>query len=241
MTNTKKDLWSRVRGKCTKKDPSTCRLHGKQIRERIVLERQAVEQVKNNAYKEKAQKDFTASWNVKEEKDGSTTVSVYRSGVVEAPTERGVEAPSYVICDTFMPEGRQGRTTGIFASPTLGGVGRWVYANSGMTSIPDFRPREIRVDIDKTWVYSIRSWEVASSKETEEAYKGFWDTGITMREYMELSQKEPHNYKAEDWELLIPKDGVRSVKNVSAERVASVAYSQYRASDILEVLKKNRR
>lgn len=236
----KKDLWGRVRGKCTKKDPTTCRIHGKQIKERIRLENQAIEQLKNNSYKEKAVKDFAASWNVKEEKDGTTSVSVYRSGVVEAPAERGVEAPSYVACDSFMPTGRQGRTSGIFASPTLGGVGRWVYANSGMSSILDYRPREIRVDIDKTWVYSIRAWEVASSKETEEEYKNFWATGITMRKYMELSQQEPHKYKAEDWELLIPADGVRSVKPVSAERVASVAYSDYRATDILEVLKKRR-
>jgi hypothetical protein len=224
------------RGKCTKKNPRLCRLHGKTYIELTNFRKQVADREKELQFQQFTTPDFAASWKMKEEKDGTTTASVYRSGIPSAPKERKVEAGHYLRADALCPEGRQGRTDGVFASPTLGGVCRWVKGNYS-TNIPDVRVRELRVDIDNTYVYSVRAWERASGWDTEEEYKKFWDTGITLRDYMKQAKTDPRTYDPQEWELLIKEENIRSVKPVGAERAASFEYSSGDHSEITKMLK----
>lgn len=171
----------------------------------------------------KALQDFQASWKLKKEKDGRTSVSVFRSGIPSAPTERGVEKDYYERCDAELPDDRQGRMTGVFCSPTLGGVSRWVRGND-ITRKPDISVREIRVDIDNTYVYLVHDWERASSIDTPEMYRKYWNNGMTMRAYMEAAQKEPHKYDPREFELLVPETSIISIKPVSLQRAFKNAY-----------------
>ncbi len=234
------DFLSKKLPKCSKRIPATCRLHGAAYRQQHEFLRQVQEQEKLVRVKAEAEPDFQASWKVKTEKDGTVTASVYRSGVPLAPAERGVENKSYTDADAQAPEGRQGRMNGVFAAPTLGGVARWVRGNY-FTNKSDVKVREIRVDIDNTYVYSVSAWERASSRETPEAYKAYWDTGMTLREYMQVVRKNPVDFHPREWELLIPHEGIRSVKPVSAERASQTLYDEDDAEDIKNILSDKRR
>jgi hypothetical protein len=228
-------LFSEIRGNCTKKNPAICRIHGKKYREQRDFLAQVREREKELAFKAVTEPDFQASWTLREEKDGTTSVAVYRSGVPSAPAVRGVENGHYSRADAEKPAGYQGRMNGIFAAPTLGGVCRWVQGNY-MTHIPDVKVREMRVDVDSTYVYSINKWEKASSHDTTEAYQAYWKTGISMREYMMKAQANPTAYNPTEWELLIPESSIRSVKTVGASRVAERSYSKYDIATIKGIL-----
>lgn len=180
--------------------------------------------------------DSSLSWG--EIKSEQKSIHIYRSGIPKALSsdERGVESQSYVNADSVRPEGRTGRLEGFCASPTLGGVARWVDANSGIgkSNISDFSPRKMKVDLDKTYIYNISAWESASSKDQylqeheESPYHEYWDSGITLREFVKLSQEDPDTYNPTKWEILLkPEDIQGSVQNVSYERIAKALYSDY--------------
>lgn len=138
---------------------------------------------------------------------------VYRSGTVEAPTTRGVEADSYTAADAVKPAGRQGRTDGIFAAPNLKGVARWAHANSGIARCADPFVREITVDPDTVYVYSVKAWEKASWGTG--GYEAYWETGMTLTEWMNVAEfMDPTN-----WELLLGADDVISSRPVSDKRL----------------------
>lgn len=202
----------------------------------VETEWQKKERLQREAFVVKAHEDFEASWKPRVEKDGATTISVYRSGNPAPPAERGVERDSYLTADALKPEGRQGRMDAVFASPSLGGVTRWVKGNDGL--IDDLKVRELRIDVDKTYVYSVHAWERASSSwDYEKSTAGtYWDSGMTVREYMEKAKADPATYDPQEWELLVPADGIRSVKRVGAETVSSRAYEDWVGEDVAEIL-----
>lgn len=161
---------------------------------------------------------------------------VYRSGTVEAPTTRGVEADSYSAADAVKPAGRQGRTTGIFASPNLQGVARWAYANSSLVRNPDPFVREITVDADTVYVYSIPAWEKASWGTG--GYENFWKTGITLTEW--LANQDSHD--PTEWELLLSESDIHSVKPVSDKRLLKACENTFNfASELVHTLADARR
>ena len=143
--------------KCTKKYPQTCRIHGDAYRKELNFFRETRVKALKQEFNKLAVKDFANSWKLVT-KNGKTFVNVYRSGIVANPDERGVESHSYAQADQFCPPDRQGRMTGIFASPTLGGVGRWVLGNALIRSNA-LQVNSLRVNIDTTYVYSIKKWD----------------------------------------------------------------------------------
>lgn len=159
-------------------------------------------------------------------------VKVYRSGIVEAPAQRGAEAPSYTAADAVRPEGRQGRMTGIFAAPTLAGVVRWVRGNH-LSRIADLAVREITVDADAVYVYSVREWEKASwgTSKTPD-YTAYWESGMTLTEWL-AADLDPT-----EWEILLGAEDVLSVRNVSTKRVMSACEDEWLAKDVKRILGK---
>lgn len=237
---------SRTKGKCRKKDPASCRLHGRVEKERqqlmIAVRREAREERERKIradFQEKALRDFQNSWKLRTEPNGTTSVSVYRSGIPSAPAERGVEKPYYQRCDEQITDERQGRMNGVFCSPTLGGVSRWVRGND-LTGKADIDVREIRVDIDSTYIYLVHDWERASAIDTPEMYKKYWNNGVTMREYMEAAKREPQKYDPREFELLVPEHTIISVKPVSMKRAFSNAYDfENNESDYKRIVKES--
>jgi hypothetical protein len=224
-----------IREKCSKRHPSMCQRHKGEYK----AAQDFMEQIKNREkelhLKAVTDADFEASWKLKKEKDGSTSIAVYRSGVPSAPKQRGVENGHYARADATIPSGRQPRMNGVFASPTLGGVCRWVRGNY-MTNKDDVKVRELRVDVDNTYVYSVEAWEKASSNDTPAAYKEYWDTGLTMREYMAKARQDPDTYNPTEWELLVPEEKIISVKPVGAARTAQRAYRDYDGREVKNIL-----
>lgn len=172
-------------------------------------------------------------------KTGKRTVSVFRAGVPNPPAERGVEKDSYAATDEHMPEGRQDRTSGIFASPTLHGVTGWVRGTSHV--VKDWGVRELRVDPDKVYVYSVRAWEICSSYDsTPEKSKAYWDSGITLTQWMQKLNSDP-DLDPQEWEILIGEKQLEGVRPVSADRVSrsdSPYYKGERSENIYNLLTK---
>lgn len=210
---------------CSKSDPSTCRLHGVKATEKADFynDLKNEQERQQDEFKQQAEADFEASWKVKTVK-GVSTVSVFRSGMPSAPPSRGVERGSYERCDQFLPEGRQGRMTGVFCAPTLGGVARWFRGNYN-SNVRDVDVREIQVDIDRTYVYSVHDWEKASGSERDSDYQKYWANGMTLRNYMTAAKADPKTFHPEEWELLVPESGIVNVKAVSSNRVLKTAYN----------------
>lgn len=154
---------------------------------------------------------------------------VYRSGTVEAPAKRGVEADSYIAADGVKPAGRQGRMDGVFASPNLAGVARWVYSKSSIAFCTDPFVRELTVDPDKVYVYSIPAWEKASWNWKPGGYEAYWATGMTLTEW--LANEE--NYDPTDWELLLSPEDVQAVKPVSDKRLLKACETSFNLHDEL--------
>lgn len=161
---------------------------------------------------------------------------VYRSGIVKAPESRGCELGSYQVADSVKPEGRQGRACGIFASPTIEGVLRWVRANAMMPSIVDPFVRELKVDSNTVYVYCVRTWERCSSRNGN--YEEYWNTGLTLSNWLKNSE----DYDPEEWELLLAPEDILSQKNVSDNRMVKVAEKDdVIYSDLSRLLKESRR
>lgn len=142
------------------------------------------------------------------------TTQVYRSGTTAAPAQRGVESQSFLDADAVKPEGRQGRTTAIFASPNLRGVLRWLYSNTTIANVADPFVKEFRVNPDTVWIYNITEWEKASSND---AYAAYWESGMTLTEWNATADQ----HDPSEWELLLGADDIQSVKPVSDKRVLS--------------------
>lgn len=161
-------------------------------------------------------------------------VKVYRSGVVSAPASRGVESESYVEADAVRPAGRQGRTDGIFAAPTIDGVLRWVRANSQpyMRMIDPF-VRELKVDADSVYVYSINAWEAVGIT----GYEKYWNTGVTLTEWLANAD----SYDPTEWELLLSPEDVQSARPVSDARLVKAAEPVSLYSDLAGLLKSARK
>lgn len=162
--------------------------------------------------------------------------TVYRSGSVTTPARRGCELESYEAADAVKPLNRQGRVTGIFASPTIEGVLRWVRANSMMPTIVDPFARAINVNPNTVYVYHVRTWERCSSRNNN--YEEYWATGMTLAEWLENSE----SYDAKEWELLLSPEDILSSKSVSDKRMIVVAENEGGLySDLAKLLKDARR
>lgn len=244
----KQNILGRKPVKCNAKNPQTCRFHGKKVIEQEILIRRYVNEQKR-LQKETAEAaelqikinvDLEKNLKLRTLKDGTVVCSVYRSGVPSPPASRKVEASSYLETDKYVPAGRQGRTTAVFASPTLGGAGRWVQGNLFIRS-KDLKVRELTIDIDNVYVYSVEAWERSSSRMDRDTtvHGKYWGTGITMREWLEKVKQEPLKYDPREWELLIPESEIKSVKPVSGQRTAAYNYSKYESDrkEILQALK----
>lgn len=192
--------------------------------------------------------------NLNEKVDYSTfkrTVSIFRSGVPYAPNQRGVESESYVYADAMKPANRQGRVTGVFASPTSFGVTRWFTGND-LVNLPDVKVRELRVDPDETYVYSIDAWERASSAlsmyssdtpenlvKREEAISNYWNSGITLTDWMNKAERE--HVDPRNWEVLLSSDDIKTVKPFGSKRLMDSipSESEYEYNDLKRIVKKH--
>lgn len=162
--------------------------------------------------------------------------TVYRSGVVEAPTNRGAELAAYATADSVRPADRQGRNDCIFASPNLNGVARWAYSNSSIMSLADPFVREITVDSDSVFVYSVNAWESCSVHDNN--FEKYWATGVTLTEWLTNSE----SYDPSEWELLLNVADVITVKNVSDRRLLKAVEASFTfAANLATALKSARR
>lgn len=249
-----RDLYARFRPKgCEAADPRTCRYHGQAAQAKWDFfqdVKSQQEEAEADQFHQHVLNDIATSLNLKQQKDGSWTATVYRAGEPTPPTERGVEKAVYAHADRYAPPGRQGRTSGVFASPTLGGVARWVKGISDVYPRVDVRVRKIVINPDTTYIYPVNAWERVSwfsgewsERNTEEA-RNYWASGVTLTEWVNRV-KAGEKLNPADWEMLLPPDvaeddlnAKQGVKIVPPKTVADQAYQRYlEPKEVYETLK----
>lgn len=232
--------------KCSKKNPATCRLHKGQyakFTKAMVAYRDSEQVAKEKVLVEKLQNDIKTNFKLKKLSDGTYEASVYRVGVPSPPVERGVEKEVYLTADKYVPAGRQGRTSAVFATPVMGVVGRWA---SQWNRIEDQQVRELRVNPDEVYVYSIRAWEKASSgfdynPDNEALYRTYWNSGVTLSQWIRAADKGQILDPAE-WELLIPEKSICKVSTPSIPKVLESQFvNTFRLDELKEFLTQNRK
>lgn len=152
--------------------------------------------------------------------------TVFRSGNM-TPATTGCHLEFTTHADLSRPH-RVGRAGALFAAPTLAGSLRWISGNDMCRN--ETRLREITVDADTTYVYSVDAWEAASwtSSPSQDKIDAFWATGMTLTEWLATPDLDPSN-----WEVLIDPADVLAVRNVSAKRTLAAADFKYESDEIL--------
>lgn len=139
-------------------------------------------------------------------------VKVYRAGDL-TPPESYFEDLEQTLSqiDKFVPEGRQARRGGIFASPDIKSHGRWLRGVNNKTS------HELLVDPDSVYVYSVEAYENASARDyasdAEDRIKAFWATGMTLTQWKVWADE--HKPERGSWEIIMPETAIISAKPVS--------------------------
>ena len=234
--------------KCSKPNPADCRLHrGRffaaraKLNKAYALEAERIQQLRNQERMKQVNADLDANLKPRTDRSGRTTVSVFRAGpVVETPKRQGEYVSFYEQADEMAPAGRHGRMQAVFASPTVGGVNRWV---EGVASVrQDPKVHELRIDPDKTYLYSVEAWERASwtldASQTPRLMGEYWASGMTMSQWIQRV-RAGEVLDPEQYELLLPFEDVLSAKPVSDERVVrwNLAGTDAAKARVLRVLR----
>lgn len=205
------------------------------------------------AYRDQILADIEINRNLQiDAKTGEKTVSIFRSGVPSAPTERGIEKTSYEAADSYAPAGRQGRQTGVFASANLDSALRWYKANGqDWSKIEDYGLREMRVNPDTTYVYSVNNWERASNAlyddtdpatdpEFQTRVKQFWSQSMTLTAWYQYVKDNPE-LDTRDWEILVNAKDIKQVKPVPPKRTLDNCIREADRKNIEQLLKSEAR
>jgi hypothetical protein len=168
-------------------------------------------------------KDFEENLHWTEHEDGSVTCSVYRVGQCES-FKKGDQTDYYDAIDACRPKRTPPRNGSLYAAPTLSSTARWVESN-GSRAV-----NEITVDPNKVKVFYIPAFEksYASSESSvnrrgvttpqdRELMENYWSTGLTLSEFVKNVREDPE-FIPQDWEILLSKNDVHEVSEVSERR-----------------------
>lgn len=144
-----------------------------------------------------------------------STFYVYRAGLLEKPEEYGRSQEKFAAVDALRPPGRPGRLEGIFCTPDLEGLVRWVLANARV-QLPN-SPSQLRVRPEGLWVYSVRAWDrVAGPVSREEERRAYWESGVPLVEWEAHASSQ--GLSGFDYEVLVPLSSICSQRAVSEKR-----------------------
>lgn len=147
-----------------------------------------------------------------------TTTRVFRNGSLTPAQYTGEALEDAEKADALRPEGHAPRHGSLFASPSLAGVGRWTDANHscfGSRVDFDLTTREITVDPEGLFVYSVKAWEDHSWGDKEASV--YWDSAIPLKDWDRIAAER--NLDPSEWEVLLPVEAVLTTKNVSNKRL----------------------
>jgi hypothetical protein len=155
---------------------------------------------------------------------------VFRAGVPEPPSQRGVEEAAYLFADTYKPTARQGRMNAIFAAPTLAAVGRWV-RGAAACQVEDVKVRQLTVEASTVYVYDIILWERAAATMDPLVMREYWDSGQSLDAWL------AQDLDGEDWEVLLGTNDILGAQPVSMERVVAAQTDHYYDAETKRLLK----
>ena len=147
------------------------------------------------------------------------TTKVYRIGSLTCAEHSETVQQLWSSIDAAKPEGRTGRLECIYASPSIKGLTRWIrgmHFVAGWDETACLDNHEITVANPETvFLYHVPTYDaVCSGRKSADSY---WESGIALSDWDEVSVERGLN--AEEWEILLPVDAVKSSRPISNARI----------------------
>lgn len=170
-----------------------------------------------------------------------TTTKAYRIGNLTLDDHDDKVQALWSSFDAVKPEGRTGRLESLYASPSLKGLVRWV---KGMHLVAtrdedaNLDSSEITVaDSETVFLYHVPTYDaVLSGRKTVADY---WNTGIAISDWDTVSVER--SLDADDWEILLPVDAVKSVRKVSNARILNQAADECAKLELSQMFQDRKR
>jgi len=173
---------------------------------------------------------------------------VYRVGSLNPPETHFSDLNNFLeVVDSYKPEGRQGRSGAIFASPDMVSHSRWILGSRNNKHEEALDSHEITIDENSVYIYNVEPYETAStyegiygsdSEKFKTKVKEFWDSGMTLADWKDWAKE--NNPEPGSWEIIMPNSSIISAKKMSNKRVIESIDDDSKASEINSVLEPER-
>lgn len=201
-----------------------------------------------------AQKDYENSNNAIEKPLNKNSknkkpqlTKIYRVGSLTPPESHFSDLNDLLeTFDSYKPEGRQGRSGGVFASPDMSSHSKWILGSQNNKHEEALNSHEITVDENSVYVYSVESYEEASayqgmygfdSEKFKEKVQEFWDNGMTLADWKTWAKE--NNPEPGSWEIIMPSSSIVSTKKLSNRTVIENVDESY-ANEVNRILEPER-
>lgn len=167
----------------------------------------------------------------------TTTTKVYRIGSLTCAEHSENVQKLWSSIDAVKPEGRAGRLECLYASPNIKGLIRWIrgmHFVAGRDESACLDNHEITVINPETvFVYHVPTYDaVGSGRKSAESY---WESGIPLSEWQKVAEEKGLN--AEDWEILLPMNAVKSSRKISNARILGQAEDEMTKRELSDMFK----
>lgn len=197
--------------------------------------------------KKEAQKFYENSQTSFKTKSVKKT-KVYRVGSLNPPETHFSDLNNFLeVVDSYKPEGRQGRSGGVFASPDMSSHSRWILGSRDNKHEEALDSHEITVDENSVYVYDVKLYENSSrfeerfgkdSEKFKEEVKKFWESGMTLADWKDWAKE--NNPEPGSWEIIMPNSSIISAKKMSNKRIIENIDDDNKASEINSILEPKR-
>lgn len=157
---------------------------------------------------------------------------LYRVGSLVPASSYGVSASAFRDCDLYKPFGRQGRFGALYCVPTIKDMAVWLDGYDGSNTDMVYDLWEVTVDdiwVDQVFLYPLEKWSHCRqfNIDYKTAYKGYWASGMSMRDWHRLNASESF------WEALVPSGIVSSVRRVAPMELLGAVGDHKGSADVI--------
>jgi len=156
-------------------------------------------------------------------------LTLYRSGRLTPAGDHAATNPRFLEADAVCPQGRAGRTTGLFCASSMEEMATWHLANLQMRRAGYVaQAREIRYCGPMPYAYPVAAWDAASfTSAGEQELHDYWNSGRPADEVIADPAAFIASYPAWHWdsriEILIDPAYIVSARPVSDKRLVLAA------------------
>lgn len=170
-----------------------------------------------------------------------TTTKAYRIGNLTLADHAESVQTLWGSFDEVKPEGRTGRLEGLYASPSLKGLVRWVkgmHLVAARDEDANLESSEITVANSETvFLYHVPTYDaVLGGRKTAADY---WNTGIALSDWDTVSADR--SLDADAWEILLPVETIKSAHKISNARILNQTADESAKLELSRMIQERKR